>query len=77
MALSLQQKLVLAGTLSKVQPQLQRLHLVEKPKPRRRVRIAVLVGGMMAVGAVVAVVLFRRQGCGDGAVAATLRQAPR
>ena len=38
MALTLQKKLELAGALSKVQPQLQRLHLLPEPKKSHRKR---------------------------------------
>ena len=55
MALTLQRKLELAGDLARVQPMLQRLHLVEKPKRRHRVRNVILVTG--AIGAVTAVVV--------------------
>ena len=44
MALTLQRKLELAGALSKVQPQLQRLHLLPEPKKRHRKRNAILIG---------------------------------
>jgi len=68
MALSLQKKLELAGDLAKVQPLLQRLHLLEKPKKRHRVRNVILVSG--AIGAVVllvAVARGRRACCADTA----------
>jgi hypothetical protein len=71
MALTLQRKLELAGALSKVQPQLQRLHLVEKPKKRHLVRNAILVGSAIAACAVVAVAVCRRRGCCSGAVVAS------
>ena len=54
MALTFQRTLELAGILSKVQPQLQRLHLVKKSKKRHLLRNAVLVGSAVAAGAVVA-----------------------
>jgi hypothetical protein len=60
MALALQRKLELAGDLSKVQPLLQRLHLMEKPKKRHRVRSVMLVFGAIGAGAVVAIVASRR-----------------
>jgi hypothetical protein len=71
MALTFQRTLELAGVLSKVQPQLQRLHLVEKPKPKKRhlLRNVVLVGSTIAAGAVVAGVVCRRRGCCKGAAA--------
>jgi hypothetical protein len=70
MALTLQRKLELAGDLSKVQPLLQRLHLVEKPKKRHRVRNVMLAIGAIGAGAVVAVVASRRRrGCHNDAVA--------
>ncbi len=60
MGLTLQRKLELAGDLARVQPFLQRLHLVEKPKERHPVRNAILViSAIVAVGAAVAVVLRR------------------
>jgi hypothetical protein len=67
MALTLQKKLELAGALSKVQPQLQRLHLLPEPKKRHRLRNAILLGGVaIAIGAVVvAGALRRRGGSGD------------
>ena len=69
MALTLQRKLELAGDLAKVQPMLQRLHLVEKPKQRHRVRNVILVTG--AIGAVTAVVVAvcRSRCCQNGDVA--------
>jgi len=60
MALTLQRKLELAGDLAKVQPLLQRLHVLEKPKPRHRVRNAILVGGALGAGAAALVVVLRR-----------------
>jgi hypothetical protein len=71
MALTFQRTLELAGTLSKVRPQLERLHLVEKPQPKKRHlrRNVVLVGGTIAVGALVAGVVWRRRGCRNGAAA--------
>jgi hypothetical protein len=69
MALTLQKKLELAGALSKVQPQLQRLHIVEKPKQRHVLRNVILIGSTIAVGAVVAVAVCRRRACCGGAVA--------
>ena len=68
MALSLQRKLELAGDLAKVQPLLQRLHILEKPEPKRhRVRNGLLAIG--AIAAVVAVIGFvgRRRFCQDSA----------
>ena len=62
MALTLQRKLELAGALSKVQPELRRLHLVP-PKKRHRLRNAFLfVTVVVAVVAVVAAALRRRGG---------------
>jgi hypothetical protein len=75
MALTLQRKLELAGDLSKVQPLLQRLHIVEKPKKRHRLRNVVLVGSTIAAGTVIAVVVCRRRGCCKGAVAANRGEA--
>jgi len=40
--------LELAGDLPKVQPQLRKLHIVEKPKKRYALRNAVFVGGTIA-----------------------------
>jgi hypothetical protein len=61
-----QRTLELAGVLSKVQPQLQRLHLVETPKKRHLVRNVVLVGSTIAAGAVIAGVVCGRRGCCSG-----------
>ena len=71
MALTLQRKLELAGDLSKVQPLLQRLHVLEKPKPKKRhlVRNVLLVSTAIAAGAVVLAVVFRRRGCQNSALA--------
>lgn len=70
MAFTLQRKLELAGALSKVQPELQRLHLLRKRKKKHRLRNVILAGsGAIAVGAIVAVVVFRRRGCCNDAVA--------
>ncbi len=60
MALSLQKKLELAGDLAKVQPLLQRLHLVEKPKQRHRLRNVILVGALIGAVAAVALALSNR-----------------
>ena len=69
MALTLQRKLELAGDLSRVQPLLQRLHILEKPKKRHRVRNVILVSSAIGAGAVVLAVVCRRRGCRNGAVA--------
>ena len=69
MAFPVQRTLEFAGALSKVQPQLQRLHLVSKPKKRHRLRNVVLVGSVIAFGAVAAGVVFRRRGCCGSALA--------
>ena len=71
MALSLQRKLELAGDLAKVQPLLQRLHLVEKPKQSHRLRNGILVGALIAAVAAVALAMSRRcrpeaSAAGDG-----------
>ena len=67
MALTLQRKLELAGALSKVQPQLQRLHLLPQPKKSHRRRNILLGGVAIAVAFVVAAgVLRRRGGSRDG-----------
>ncbi len=73
MALTLQRKLELAGALSKLQPQLRRLHIVEQPKPKKRhlPRTVILVGSAIAAGAVVAGVVCRRRGGCHRAVAAS------
>ena len=77
MALSLQRKLELAGELSKVQPLLQRLHLLEKPKRRHRVRNVILVSSAIGAGAVFLVAVSRRRArpnsavTGDGGLAQT------
>lgn len=68
MALTLQRKLELAGDLSKVQPLLQRLHILEKPKKRHRVRNVILVSSAIGAGAVVLVVMSRRRSCHNSAV---------
>jgi hypothetical protein len=72
LALTLQRKLEFAGDLAKVQPLLQRLHLVEKPKPKPRfgVRNVILVSSVIgAIGALTAVAVLWRRGRLDGAVA--------
>ena len=71
MALTLQRKLELAGDLAKVQPLLQRLHVVKKPEPKKRhlVRNVILVGSAVGVGAAVFAVVFRRRGRQESAVA--------
>ncbi len=61
MSLTLQRKLELAGALSKVQPELQRLHLLRKPKKRRRLRTVVIAASAIAAGTAVAVVVLRRR----------------
>jgi len=63
MALSLQKKLELAGDLAKVQPLLQRLHLVEKPKQRHRVRNVILVSSAISAVVILVVVARGRRGC--------------
>jgi hypothetical protein len=67
MALTLQRKLELAGALSKVQPQLQRLHLLPEPKKRHRKRNAILIGSAIALAAVVAAGAVRRRGGSEDA----------
>jgi len=61
MALSLQRKLELAGDLAKVQPLLQRLHLIEKPKQSHRLRNVPLVGALIGAVAAVALALGSRR----------------
>ena len=61
-ALTLQKKLELAGALSKVQPQLQRLHLLPQPTKSHRRRNVILIGSAIAVAAVVAAGMLRRRG---------------
>ena len=68
MALSLQKKLELAGDLAKVQPLLQRLHLVEQPKPRHRLRNVLLVGALIGAIAAVALAMSSRR-CRPGGAA--------
>ena len=70
MALSLQKKLELAGDLAKVQPLLQRLHLMEKPKQRHHIRNVILVGALISAVAAVAFALSSRRCRPDGAVLA-------
>ena len=65
MALTLQRKLELAGALSKVQPQLQRLHLLPEPKKRHQKRNAILIVSAIALAAVVAAGVLRRRGGSD------------
>ena len=60
MALSLQKKLELAGDLAKVQPLLQRLHLIEQPKQSHRLRSVILVGALIGAVAAVAFALSNR-----------------
>ena len=69
MALTLQKKLELAGDLAKVQPLLQRLHLVEKPKQRHRVRKVILVTSAIGAVAVVVIAMRRSRCCRNGDVA--------
>lgn len=64
MGLSLQKKLELAGELAKVQPMLVRLRLIEKPKKRQPVRYLVIAGSVIAVGTIIAAVVFGRRRCG-------------
>jgi hypothetical protein len=65
MPLTLQKKLELAGALSKVQPQLQRLHLLPPPKKSHRRRNAILIASAAIVAVVVAAGLLRRRGGSD------------
>jgi hypothetical protein len=69
MALTLQRKLELAGDLAKVQPLLQRLRIVEKPKQRHHVRNVILVSSAISALAVVVFVVRGRRGCDNGAAA--------
>ena len=64
MAMTLQRKVELAAVSAMVQPLLERLHLVEKPKERRVLRDIALVGSGFVAGAVVAVAACRRGCCG-------------
>ena len=70
MALTLQRKLELAGDLSKVQPLLQRLHVLRKPKPKQRhlVRNVILVSTAIGVSAVVLGAVLRRRDSQNGTV---------
>jgi hypothetical protein len=62
LALTIQKKLELAGDLAKVQPLLQRLHLVEKPKKRFGGRTVILVSGVVgAIAIALAAVSVRRR----------------
>ena len=71
MALTVQRKLELAGDLAKVQPLLQRLHLLEKPKKRFGGRNFILVSSVIGAAALAltAVVVRRRLRRLDGVVA--------
>ena len=71
MALAVQRKLELAGDLAKVQPLLQRLHIVEKPKKRFGGRNVILVSSVIGavIVAVAAVAVRRRLRRLNGAVA--------
>jgi hypothetical protein len=71
LAVTLQKKLELAGDLAKVQPLLQRLRIVEKPKERHGVRNVVLVSGVIgAVTLALAVVaVLRRRARLDAVIA--------
>jgi hypothetical protein len=71
LALTLQRKLELAGDLAKVQPLLQRLHLVEKPKKHFGGRSVILVSSVIGAVtlALAAVAVRRRLRRLDGAVA--------
>jgi len=60
-ALTVQRKLELAGDLAKVQPLLQRLHLLEKPKKRFGGRDVILVSVIGFVALVLAAVAVRRR----------------
>jgi hypothetical protein len=61
-AVTLQRKLELAGDLAKVQPLLQRLHLVKEPKKRFAVRNIILVSSVItALTLVLAAVAVRRR----------------
>lgn len=68
MALTLQRKLELAGDLAKVQPLLQRLRILEKPKKRHHLRNVVIVCSAVGAGAVVAIMARRRRGCHNATV---------
>jgi hypothetical protein len=76
MVLTLGRRLELVGALSKVQPQLQRLHIVEKPKKRHLLRNVTVVGSTIAAGTIVAVAVFRRRGRRIGDVAGRLASSP-
>ena len=71
MAISLQRQLALASVFSKVESQLQRLHLLETPKPKKRrfLRTGVLLVSTFAAGVVVAGVVCGRRGFSRGASA--------
>ena len=70
MAITFQRSPELAGVLSKVRPQVERLHLVEKPTPKRHLRRKViLVGSTIAIGALVAGVVCGRRSCWKDAAA--------
>ena len=59
MALTLQRKLELAGDLAKVQPLLRQLGIMKKPKKHGVRNVIVLVSGVIAVLALVA--MLRRR----------------
>jgi hypothetical protein len=69
MAHTFQKTLELAGGLSKLQSQLQKLQIAEKPKKRHLRRNAALVASTLAAGAIAAVVVFRSRSRRAGAVA--------
>jgi hypothetical protein len=60
-AVTLQKKLELAGDLAKVQPLLQRLHLVEEPKRRFGGRVILLSGVIAVIALALAAVAVRRR----------------
>lgn len=69
MALTLQRKLELAGDLAKVQPLLQRLRIVEKPKERHGVRNVILASSVIGAVVLAAVAVLRRRARLDAASA--------
>jgi hypothetical protein len=69
LAVTLQKKLELAGDLAKVQPLLQRLRIVEKPKERHGVRNVILASSVIGAVVLAAVAVLRRRARLDAVIA--------